>query len=435
MADLGCTIAGIDSINPFWLASAPPSDKQYNVERAFRAGWGGAVWKTVSHDPPVVNAASRYGVHRGPGREIVGINNIELISDRPLETNLREIEAIRCDWPDRIVIGSLMAVPEEQAWKEIAIALANAGCHGIELNLGCPHGMCERGMGSAVGQVPDLVEKTTRWVREAVDVPVFTKLTPNITDIVVPAQAAKRGGAHAVSLINTLNSITGVNLEAMSPEPTVAGRGTHGGYCGIAVKPIALHMVAEIARSEETRGLEISAIGGIANWNDAAEYIALGASGVQVCTAAMLYGFRIIEDLTDGLSRFMDRRGYRQIADFKGAAIAHTVDWNSLDLNFDTKAQIDPELCIECGRCYAACEDTSHQAIAIEAKPGGGRRFTVIDAECIGCNLCQHVCPVVGCIEMQKVDNGLPYLPWPEHPKNPANAKPAPVMPTVPAAE
>ncbi|MFQ5563322.1 MAG: NAD-dependent dihydropyrimidine dehydrogenase subunit PreA [Parvularculaceae bacterium] len=419
MTDLGCTIAGVESINPYWLASAPPTDKKYNVERAFKAGWGGAVWKTLGEDPPVVNVTSRYGVHRSHDRTVLGINNIELISDRPLGVNLREIEQIRREWPDRVIIGSIMAPMEERAWKDLAIKVANAGVHGIELNLGCPHGMCERGMGSAVGQVPDFVEQTTRWVREAVGLPVFTKLTPNVTDILVPAGAAKAGGAHAVSLINTVNSVIGVDLDAMTPTPTVDGRGTHGGYCGEAVKPIALHMVAEITRGEETAGLEISAIGGITTWRDAAEFIALGAGGVQVCTAAMLYGFRIVDDLIDGLSAFMAEKGYRSLEDFKGEAAARTVDWNSLNMNYDLKAVIDEDKCIECGRCHIACEDTSHQAIRIDPKPDGGRKFTVIDEECVGCNLCMHICPVSDCITMKPVDNGEPYVTWPEHPKNP----------------
>ncbi|MBS0298023.1 MAG: NAD-dependent dihydropyrimidine dehydrogenase subunit PreA [Proteobacteria bacterium] len=419
MADLRCRIGGVDSINPFWLASAPPSDKKYNVERAFAAGWGGAVWKTLGEDPPVVNASSRYGVHKDGAGRIVGINNIELISDRPLDVNLREIEELRREWPDRVIIGSIMAPIDEQAWKDLAIKLANAGCQGIELNLGCPHGMCERGMGSAIGQAPDLVEKTTRWVREAVDIPVFTKLTPNITDIVVPAEAAMRGGAHAVSLINTVNSIISVDLERMVPTPTVDGLGTHGGYCGSAVKPIALNMVQAILRDPETRSLEISAIGGISTWRDAAEFIALGASGVQVCTAAMLMGFRIVGDMIDGLEGFMDSQGYQTIEDFRGKALRNTVDWNDLNLNFDLKARIDHDACIECGRCFIACEDTSHQAIRIDAKPGGGRKFTVIDDECVGCNLCQHVCPVAGCIEMVEVRDDRPKVTWPNHPKNP----------------
>jgi dihydropyrimidine dehydrogenase (NAD+) subunit PreA len=419
MADLSCTIAGIRSINPFWLASAPPTDKQINVERAFAAGWGGAVWKTLGNDPPVVNVTSRYGVHRSSLRGVLGINNIELISDRALAVNLREIEAVRKRWPDRIIIGSMMAPIDEQAWKELAIQIANAGVHGIELNLGCPHGMCERGMGSAIGQVPEFVERTTRWVREAVNIPVFTKLTPNITDILIPAEAAKAGGAHAVSLINTVNSITSVDLDIMAPTPTVDGKGTHGGYCGAAVKPIALNMVSRITGQPSTRGLEISAIGGIMNWRDAAEFIALGASAVQVCTAAMLYGFRIVDDMIDGLSTFMDAKGYRSIADFRGRAVRNVVDWNALNMNFDLKAKIDEATCIECGRCHIACEDTSHQAIRFDKLPDGGRRFTVIDNECVGCNLCQIVCPVPGCISMVPVANGLPPVSWPEHPDNP----------------
>ncbi len=419
MSDLGCLIAGIESINPFWLASAPPSDKKYTVERAFKAGWGGAVWKTLGSDPPIVNVTSRYGVHRSPDRSIIGINNIELISDRPLGVNLREIEELRREWPDRIIIGSIMAPIDEAAWRDLAIKVANAGVHGIELNLGCPHGMCERGMGSAVGQVPDLVTKTTAWVREATGLPVFTKLTPNVTDILIPAKAAKDGGADAVSLINTVNSIISVDLDLMSPTPVVDGQGTHGGYCGEAVKPVALHMVAEIMRAEETEGLEVSAIGGISTWRDAAEFIALGASGVQVCTAAMLYGFRIVDDMIDGMRVFMRDKGYRTIADFRGLASRRVVDWNDLNMNYDLKARIDDDACIECGRCHIACEDAAHQAIRIEAKPEGGRRFIVMDKECVGCNLCQHVCPVSGCIEMVPVDNGLAPLTWPHHPKNP----------------
>lgn len=414
MTNLECAIGGVSSINPFWLASAPPTDKKYNVERAFRAGWGGVVWKTLGEDPPVINTTSRYGVHRSHDRHILGINNIELISDRPLGVNLREIEEVRKAWPDRVIIGSIMAPIDEDAWKSLAVKVANAGVHGIELNLGCPHGMCERGMGSAIGQAPALVEQTTRWVREATGLPVFTKLTPNVMDITIPARAANAGGANAVSLINTVNSIIGVDLDIMAPMPTVDGFGTHGGYCGEAVKPIALHMIAEIARDAETRGLEISGIGGIATWRDAAEFIALGASGVQVCAAAMLYGFRIVDDMIDGLSAFMREKGYRCVADFRGLATPKTVDWNALNMNYDLKARIDENACIECGRCFIACEDTSHQAIRIETKPEGGRKFVVVVDDCIGCNLCMIACPVKDCITMEPVNADRPYVTWPE---------------------
>ncbi len=418
MADLKCKIAGIESVNPFWLASAPPTDKYINVVRAFESGWGGVVWKTLGEEPPVVNVASRYGVHKDRNGNILGINNIELISDRGLQINLDEIRQIRKEWPDRVIIGSMMAVIEENAWKELAIKIEHAGVQGIELNLGCPHGMCERGMGSAIGQVPEMVEKVTRWVKKVVDIPVFTKLTPNITNILWSASAALKGGADAVSLINTLNSIITVDLDLMSPTPAVDGKGTHGGYCGNAVKPIALHMVAEIARNEETSELQMSAIGGIETWRDAAEFIALGANGLQVCTAAMLYGFRIVDDMKQGLSNWMDEKGYKSIEDFRGKAVANTVDWNQLNMNFDTKAFIDPTSCIECGRCHIACEDASHQAIKFTTSDDGKRHFTVIDEDCVGCNLCALICPVPDCIEMREVDNELPYMTWPDHPQN-----------------
>ena len=420
MADLSCTIGGVKSINPFWLASAPPTDKKYNVVRAFEAGWAGAVWKTLGEDPPVVNLTSRYGLHKDMSGRTIGFNNIELISDRPLDTNLREIEECLKEWPDRVIIGSLMAPIDEQAWKELAIKIANTGVQGLELNLGCPHGMCERGMGSAIGQVPDLVEQTTRWVREAVgDLPVFTKLTPNTTDITLPAEAALKGGCDAISLINTVNSVISIDLDSFAPTPTVDGKGTHGGYCGPAVKPIALHMVAEILRHQETSSASISAIGGIETWRDAAEFIALGAEGLQVCTAAMLYGFRIIDDMIDGLSRYMDEKGFQSLDDFRGRAIPNVVDWNDLNMNHDLKARIDPTSCIECGRCHIACEDTSHQAIDMIAQDDGSKLFQVKDDDCVGCNLCLHVCPVENCITMESVADDKPYLTWPNHPKNP----------------
>ena len=420
-SNLKCTIAGIESINPFWLASAPPTDKYINVVRAFEAGWGGVVWKTLGEDPAVVNVSSRYGIHKNRNH-IIGLNNIELISDRPLQTNLNEIRLVREEWPDRVIIGSMMAVIEERAWKELAIKIAETGVQGLELNLGCPHGMCERGMGSAIGQVPEMVEKVTRWVKEVVDIPVFTKLTPNITNILWSAEAAMHGGADAVALINTINSITSVDLDKMAPTPTVDGKGTHGGYCGVSVKPIALNMVAEIKRNNDTKDLKISAIGGIETWKDAAEFIALGAHGLQVCTAAMLYGFRIIDDMIAGLSNWMDEKGYQSIEDFRGKAVANTVDWNDLNMNFDLKAKIDQGSCIECGRCHIACEDTSHQAITFTVADDGKRTFTVVDDECVGCNLCQHICPVPACIEMVEVDNGLDYMNWSNNPLNPMNS-------------
>ncbi|WP_299303193.1 NAD-dependent dihydropyrimidine dehydrogenase subunit PreA [uncultured Litoreibacter sp.] len=428
MADLTSTFIGIKSPNPFWLASAPPTDKEYNVRRAFEAGWGGVVWKTLGEEgPPVVNVnGPRYGAIYGADRRLLGLNNIELITDRPLQQNLREIKAVKRDYPDRAMVVSLMVPCEEEAWKAILPVVEETGADGIELNFGCPHGMSERGMGAAVGQVPEYIEMVARWCKQNTRMPVIVKLTPNITDIRKPAEAALRGGADAVSLINTINSITSVNLDTMSPEPSIDGKGSHGGYCGPAVKPIAMSMVSEIARHEATRGLPISGIGGITTWRDAAEFMSLGCGNVQVCTAVMTYGFKIVSEMISGLSDWMDEKGHTSTADFIGQAVPNVTDWQYLNLNYVAKAKIDQDACISCGRCFAACEDTSHQAIAMSED----RTFSVIDEECVACNLCVDVCPVEDCISMVPIEPGQTdprtgkvvekeYANWTTHPNNP----------------
>jgi len=426
MADLTSNFIGIKSPNPFWLASAPPTDKKYNVERAFEAGWGGVVWKTLgSEGPPIVNVSGpRYGAIFGADRRLLGLNNIELITDRPLEVNLQEIKEVKRKWRDRAVVISLMVPCEENYWQDILKQIEDTEADGVELNFGCPHGMAERGMGSAVGQVPEYIEMVTRWVKKYSRMPCIVKLTPNITSILPPAMAANRGGADAVSLINTIKSITNVDLDAFSPFPMIDGKGSHGGYCGPAVKPIALNMVAEIARHEETRGLPISGIGGVTTWRDAAEFMALGAGNVQVCTAAMTYGFKVVQEMISGLSEYLDSKEMA-LSDLVGRAVPNFVEWQHLNLNHVTKAVINQDDCIKCGRCYAACEDTSHQAIAMSED----RVFTVKDDECVACNLCVNVCPVDNCITMKTLPKGAldertgrpvgDYANWTTHPNNP----------------
>jgi len=429
MANLHSNFLGISSPNPFWLASAPPTDKAYNVERAFEAGWGGVVWKTLGEaGPPVVNVnGPRYGAWHGDNRRLMGLNNIELITDRSLDINLEEIMQVKQNWPDRALIASIMVPCEEGAWKKILPLVEQTGADGIELNFGCPHGMSERGMGAAVGQVPEYVGMVAKWCKENYSKPVIVKLTPNITDIRQPARSAQENGADAVSLINTINSIIGVDLDIMAPNPNTDGKGSHGGYCGPAVKPIALNMVAEIARDPQTAKLPISAIGGIQTWRDAAEFMALGAGNVQVCTAVMTYGFKIVEEMIEGLSRWMDQKGYETIDDFVGMAVPNVVNWEQLNLNYIAKAVIDQDKCIKCGRCHIACEDTSHQAITLEVN--GERKFEVKDEECVGCNLCVNVCPVEDCITLVQMSEGADprtgkaidpdYANWTTHPNNP----------------
>src|SRR5499425_689669 len=314
MADLRVKFCGIESPNPFWLASGPPTNTGGQVMRAFDAGWGGAVWKTIGE--PIQNTSSRYGAIDLNGVRMMGLNNIELISDRPIETNLREIAEVKKRYPKNLVIASLMVESKREAWHDIVERSEDAGADGLELNFGCPHGMSERGMGSAVGQVPEYTEMITTWVKEKARTPVLIKLTPNITDIRVVARAAKRGGADGLSAINTINSITGIDLDTFVPRPDVDGKSSHGGYCGPAVKPIALNMVQQV-QSDPEAALPFSGIGGISDWRDAVEFLLLGCSTVQVCTAVMHYGYRIIEEMTDGLANWMAGKGFSKISDFE----------------------------------------------------------------------------------------------------------------------
>jgi len=429
MADLTVKFAGITSPNPFWLASGPPTNTGDQVARAFDAGWGGAVWKTIGE--PIVNVSSRYGAIDYNGVKMMGLNNIELISDRSIETNFREIADVKKRYPKNLVIASLMVESKREAWREIVRRAEDAGSDALELNFGCPHGMSERGMGAAVGQVPEYTELITSWVKEVARVPVIVKLTPNVTSISHMAAAAERGGADAISLINTINSLMGVNLENFSPSPNVAGKSSHGGYCGPAVKPIALHLLSTVAK---TTKIPISGIGGIGYWNDAAEHIALGASTVQVCTAAMHYGFRIVGDMIDGLSEYMDAHGFRTIEDFRGRAVSNVMDWGDLDLNYKVIADINKDLCIGCQLCYVACEDGAHQAIepyrdgAKKNSEGFGVHVPrILEEECVGCNLCALVCPVENCITMKEIHTDRAPMTWNDRTRQKSAACPPPI--------
>ena len=394
------------------------------------------VWKTIGD--AVVNVSSRYSALNVGTVRMAGFNNIELTSDRSPETNFREIVEVKRRWPDRVIIASLI-VDTRERWHEFVRRSEDAGADGVELNFGCPHGMCERGMGSAVGQQPAVTEKIVSWVMEVARIPVIVKLTPNITDITQAARAARRGGANAVSMINTINSITQVNLDRLVPEPEVGGLSTHGGYCGPAVKPIDLNMVQSCAADPEV-GLPISGIGGIANWRDAAEFIALGATGIQVCTAIMHHGFRIVEDMADGLSDYLNAKGFKSVMDLVGKAVPNVRKWEALDLNYKRVARIDYDKCIGCNLCYIACEDGAHQSI--DLVPPNGRGLgpgrvpgkpipQIREEDCVGCNLCANVCPAEGCITMASIDRGLQKMSWKDYQEKLARGevKPIPAHP------
>ena len=455
MADLSIRFAGIHSPNPFWLASGPPTNSADQVMRAFDLGWGGAVWKTVSEQ--IVNVCSRLSAVDYGGQRMMGINNIELTSDRTIEDNLREVAAVKKAYPRHALLVSLMVESKRQAWHDIVRRAEDTGCDGLELNFGCPHGMVERGMGAAVGQVPEYTRQIVEWVKEVARTPIVAKLTPNVTDVRFPGRAAVEGGADGLSLINSVASVTGIDLDDFTPRPKVDGRSSHGGYCGPAVKPIALYMVSRIAGDPGCK-VPVSGIGGICAWQDAAEFIALGCTSVQVCTAAMHYGFRIVEDMIDGLSRWMDERGFKRLEDFRGRSLARLTDWGNLDLNYKIVARIDPQTCIGCQLCYVACHDTAHQCIYVGAAASGAAAASsasgaatghvpafvpapfavrgspirslasghgllgaeersarvpwVKEDDCVGCNLCMLVCPVPDCIKMVEVETGKPPMSW-----------------------
>lgn len=408
MADLSVNFAGIKSPNPFWLASAPPTNMGPMIERAFDAGWGGAVWKTLGE--PIVNVSSRLAAIDYGANRMIGLNNIELITDRSLEVNLKEVYECKKKYPNNAVIVSLMVESKREAWHEIVKKSQDSGCDGFELNFGCPHGMSERGMGSAMGQVPEYTCMVTEWVKEVSNLPVIVKLTPNVSHIVPPGRAAQKGGADAVSLINTINSVIGVDLDTMIPYPNVNGQAAHGGYCGTAVKPIALNMVSELARDAEFN-IPISGIGGINTWRDAVEFMLLGAGTVQVCTAVMHYGYRIVEDMIDGLNNYLDDKGFASVNEIIGKSVNRMTDWGNLDLNYKVVARVNNENCIKCNLCYVACEDGAHQCFSFDEN-----KFPVVDEpECVGCNLCALVCPSPGAISMVRLDDGSDPMTWREY--------------------
>jgi dihydropyrimidine dehydrogenase (NAD+) subunit PreA len=317
-------------------------------------------------------------------------------------------------------------VETREEWKDIIKRSIDTGADGLELNFGCPHGMCERGMGSAVGQEPRVNQEITSWAVEYSSIPVLVKLTPNVAEILPHGLAAKRGGAHGVSLINTIKSIIGVDIDKFVPEPRVSGQSTNGGYCGAAVRPIALHMVAQLARSKDF-GIPISGIGGVCNWRDAVEFILLGSTSVQVCTEVMLRGYRIVEDMIDGLEEYMRTHNFSTIDEMVGKAVPTYSEWGDLDLNYETVAKIDPQTCIGCQLCVTACMDGAHQCIhpqgsdmavklGLKAPNGSHTRVPLVDeSECVGCNLCKIVCPVADCISMTAVENGFKPSTWNEH--------------------
>ncbi|MBI6547154.1 MAG: NAD-dependent dihydropyrimidine dehydrogenase subunit PreA [Cyanobacteria bacterium NC_groundwater_1444_Ag_S-0.65um_54_12] len=394
---LAIEFCGINFPNPFTLASSPATTTGEMIMRGFAAGWGGAVTKTIG--PPgehIANVSPRFAALHAGKKRMYGFENIELISDRTLEIWLEECRIIKDRYPDRVLIASIMAAGDAQAdWQELTSRLQDAGCDMIECNLGCPHGMPERGMGAVCSQNPEITANITKWVTDVAKVPVIVKLSPNITDITLPALSARARGAAGVSAINTVNVLLGIDIETFSPLPTVAGKTAYGGYSGPAVRPIALKMISDIAR--KMPGFPLSASGGIAGWQSAIEFLLVGARNLQVCTAVMLHGFGVLKPMLRGLENYLERHGFTRPEQIVGLALTKIVEHSRLDPSYRPKALIDAINCVRCDMCYVACADAAYQAIEIlheRFAPVSERRVPIVHLDrCTGCSLCAHVCP------------------------------------------
>ena len=398
--DLHITFCGIPCENPFFLASSAVCTSYEMVARAFDAGWAGVFYKTIclqeiKEVSPRFDAKHSNGIHG----DFYGFRNMEQLSENPVETDFDILRRLKQDYPTKVVIASIMGQTEEE-WVRLARMAEAANCDAVELNFSCPQ-MKHKGMGSDVGQSPELVKTYTACVKGAVKIPVIPKMTPNITHIAEPAAACVEAGADAISAINTIKSVT------MTAEAEVAGQRTISGYSGRAVRPIALRHILELAQMRSNSPLgsaaslreefstlnsqfELSGIGGIETWRDALEFIQLGCSNVQVCTAVMQYGYRIIDDLILGLQRYMAKRGITQLQQLVGEQLPKFLNPDHLDRETIVFPKIDRERCIGCGRCYVSCMDGGHQAITFDRET---RQPRIVGTKCVGCHLCRLVCP------------------------------------------
>ncbi len=384
--DISTEICGIKLENPFMLSSSIVGSTYEMCKRAFDQGWGGICTKTICV-MPIDESSPRFSVLKDYDETFIGFKNIEQLSEYSVQENVDMIKELKSEYPNKVVIASIMG-RDDKEWEYLAKEVTKAGADLIELNFSCPN-MKHKGTGSDVGQNPDLVEEYTRVVRNSTNLPILAKMTPNITDMRIPAKAAKRGGANGISAINTIKSITNVDINSLVPEPQVNGKSSLGGYSGRAVKPIGLRYIAEMVNCEELNNMYYSGIGGIYTWRDALEYMLLGCTTVQLTTAVMEYGNRVIDDLILGLKIFMKENNYVKVSDFVGISSNNLIDNSKLDKNTIEFPKINYDKCIGCGRCYISCKDGGHQAIKFDYN-----RKPILDgSRCVGCQLCKLVCP------------------------------------------
>ena len=386
--DLGIEFCGVACENPFFLSSSIVTSNYDMVARAFEAGWAGAAFKTIGTFVPE-EVSPRFSVIRKEGNSFIGFKNIENISDHTLEENLAYLRWLKKDYPNKVIIASILGQNEEE-WTYLAHLMTEAGADIIECNFSCPH-MTMEGSGSDVGQNPELVSLYTAATRKGTHLPVLAKMTPNLGNMEIPALAAMKAGATGIAAINTIKSIMNIHLDNFISEPQVDGKSCVGGYSGKTVKPIALRFIHDIKKHPVMKHTPISGMGGIETWRDAAEFLALGCTNLQITTSVMQYGQRIIVDLTDGLSSWLWKMGFSSVQEMVGMALPNIVQANQLNRCSISYPKFDRSRCIGCGRCYLSCLEGGHQALEMneaENKP------KLIPQKCAGCQLCTVVCPV-----------------------------------------
>ena len=385
--DISCDICGVKLENPFLLSSSVVASNYEMCARAFDMGWAGAAFKTVSY-MDMHEASPRFSALKSYDGTFSGFKNIEQLSDHSVEENMECFKRLKEKYPTKVIVASIMGRNEEE-WEKLARLSTEAGADVIELNFSCPN-MEEKGVGVDIGQDPELVKRFTKAARRGTKAPILAKMTPNITDMRIPAEAAIEGGADGIAAINTIKSISGVNIDSLVAAPAVKGASSIGGYSGRAVKPIALRYISELCNDEKIKGVHLSGMGGVYTWRDAVEFILLGAGSIQITTAVMEYGYRIIDDLVLGLKHYMGLRNYNSVSEFVGAASETVVDTTELDRDTKLFPIFDKEKCDGCGRCYISCRDGGHQAIEFDSE---NRVPKLKGKDCVGCHLCLLVCP------------------------------------------
>lgn len=386
--DLSIEFCGVKCENPFFLSSSPVDNCYEMCAKALETGWGGVVFKTLGFFIPT-DCSPRFDALRKESTEFVGFKNMEQISEHPLEESLEALRMLKTNYPTKVIVASIMGENEKE-WEELARLVTEAGADMIECNFSCPQ-MTSHAMGSDVGQNPELVKTYCEAVARGSKLPILAKMTPNIGDMNIPAIASMEGGAAGISTINTIKSITGIDVDKMIGLPVVNGKSSISGYSGKAVKPIALRFIQQMRTNDKLKNVPISGIGGIETWKDALEFIVLGASNLQVTTAVMQYGYRIVEDMISGLSYFMEERGIDKLEDLVGIANSNIIPAEDIDRTFVIYPEIDEDKCLGCGRCYVSCFDGGHQAYTYNEET---REITLNKDKCVGCHLCSLVCPV-----------------------------------------